>query len=61
MGAGVAASGLIVPTRSIFLPPHGGWVQEHYMYNANTIEIALGYMVTYQDIADNLDGFAAVC
>jgi hypothetical protein len=25
MGAGVAASGLIVPTRSIFLPPVGGW------------------------------------
>jgi hypothetical protein len=25
-GGTVAASGLILPTRSIFLPPHGGWV-----------------------------------
>jgi hypothetical protein len=25
-GGSVAASGLILPTRSIFLPPHGGWI-----------------------------------
>ncbi len=59
-GAGIAASGLIVPHRSIFLPPVGGWFRapECYMYSAKYIEIALGYMVTYKDIADNLYSLA---
>ena len=39
---------LLSPRRTFFLPPVGGWRRYDY------VSIALGYMVTYQDIANNL-------
>jgi hypothetical protein len=39
---------LLIPKRTFFLPPVGGWQKYDY------VEIALGYTVTYGDIADNL-------
>ena len=47
-GAGIAASGLIVPHRSIFLPPMGGWPQ-----------VAIGsFIIPKWLIGDYADGIA---
>jgi hypothetical protein len=39
---------LLVPKRTFFLPPRGGWHKYDYVH------IALGYVVTYEDIEANM-------
>ena len=55
----VSAGGvaLLDTAKTFFLPPRAGWLAVADMAAVDYVSVALGYCVTYEDIADNLYSF----